>query len=230
MSQLAYTHELKNDGNFVGEAGNQPGNSSLFGDYPEFYDSQTHYPQGRLPGYTKDRIRWINTFALPLGPAGNLNVGLIGNYDSPQVFNYTTAVARTAQQTAAVTAAGYKSPPTSSTVFFGGRGTGRYNSQKSVDLGLTYSLPLFGSKIAPWVKFDMINVTNEASLITYNTTIIANPASPLGAFGLPTGYLRCGVDTAATTAGCGGALFGSAVSNASYQLTRNWQAAVGVRF
>ena len=30
-----YTHELKNDGNFVGEAGNQPGNPSVFGNCPE---------------------------------------------------------------------------------------------------------------------------------------------------------------------------------------------------
>ena len=43
-----YTIQLKNEGNFEGEAANQPGNYSIIGDRPEFYTEPRHYPCGRL--------------------------------------------------------------------------------------------------------------------------------------------------------------------------------------
>ena len=43
-----WTVQIKNHGNFEGEAGNQPGNPSVFGDYPEMYTEAQHFPYGRL--------------------------------------------------------------------------------------------------------------------------------------------------------------------------------------
>ena len=236
-SQLAYTRELNNNGNFVGEAGNQPGNSSLIGNYPEIYEPNVHIPTGRLPGYEKDRVRWLNTYDLSLSRFGALNIGLIGNYDSPLTFSYATAVPTTAIQKAAILAAGDKSAPTSTTVFFGRRGAGQFASQKSLDAALTYSLPIFSSRVAPWIKAEMTNVTNAHKLISWTTTIIQDPTSPRDPLGLPTGFLRCGLTqkdssgaTVTATAGCGGVIFGNPTSAASYQAARAYDFAVGLRF
>lgn len=42
-----YTVQLQNNGNFEGEAANQPANPSDFGDYPEILTARS-YPDGRL--------------------------------------------------------------------------------------------------------------------------------------------------------------------------------------
>jgi len=234
-TQINYTRELKNDGNFVGEAGNQPGNPSLFGDRPEMYDETLHYPTGRLPGYQKDRVRFFNTFNVPLRKFGTVDLGLIYNYDSPLTFSYTAAASLTAAQVAARNGAGggvgYKQTPSTTTVFFGERGAGTFRSSQSLDLALTYALPLFGTRFAPWVKMEMTNVTNRDALLSWNTTLIVDPNSPKEAkFGLPTGYLRCGIDTPATTTGCGNVTFGQPSASTSYQTPRQWDFAVGLRF
>ena len=237
-TQLNYTRELKNDGNFVGEAGNQPGNASLFGDRPELYDPQRHYPSGRLPGYQKDRIRWFNTLSVPLRRFGMMDLGLIYNYDSPLTFSFAAGgVPLTAAQIAARNATTYKTPPSSTTIFFGDRGTGTFRSTQSLDLAMTYSLPLFGSRVAPWVKFQMSNVTNRDAFTSWTTTVVHDPNSPKDAkFGLPTGFLRCNVDpdpldpTKKVTAGCGGATFGQATGAGNYQTPRTWDWSVGLRF
>ena len=231
QTQLDYTRELKNEGNFVGEAGNQPGNSSLFGDYPGLYDPNRHYPFGRLPGYERDRVRWLNTFTVPLSRFGRLDLGVVGNYDSPLTYNFSaSSQAFTTQQRAIITANGWQSPPSSQTLFFGALGAGQFNSAKSIDGALTYSLPIFSAKVAPWVKIEMTNITNARSLIAWNTTIVPDPNSPKDSLGLATGFLRCGVDTPATTTGCGGAIFGAATAATSYQNPRTWDWAVGFRF
>jgi len=239
-TQINYTREIKNDGNFVGEAGNQPGNASLFGDRPEIYDRNIHYPSGRLPGYQKDRIRWFNTFNVPMRKFGMLDVGLIFNYDSPLTFSYTATNPLTAAQVAARNGAGggigYKQTPSTTTIFFGERGSGTFRSQSALDLALTYSLPLLGSRVAPWVKVEMTNVTNRDALIAWNTNLIVDPDSPKEAkFGLPTGYKKCGQDNVPnTTAGCGGLSFGAPVNAVGtvqgYQAPRQWDFAVGLRF
>jgi hypothetical protein len=234
-TQLNYTREIENDGNFVGEAGNQPGNASLFGDRPEIYDESIHYPTGRLPGYQKDRIRWFNTFNIPLRKFGMVDLGMIFNYDSPLTFSYTATNALTAAQVAARNAAGggvgYKQTPSTTTIFFGERGSGTFRSQSSLDLALTYALPLFGSRVAPWVKVQMTNATNRDALLQWNTNLVVDPASPKEAkFGLPTGYLKCGIDTPASTTGCGNVTFGLPNASANYQTPRAWDFSLGLRF
>ena len=114
-------------------------------------------------------FRWFNTFSIPLRSFGAMDLGVIYNYDSPLTFSYAAAVALSAQQIAARNGAGggvgYKQTPSSTTVFFGPRGSGTFRSSQSLDLALTYSLPLFGSRIAPWVKAEMTNVTNRDALL-----------------------------------------------------------------
>jgi len=227
----------------------------LYGDYPEIYEPDRHYPIGRLPGYEKDRVRWLNTFSVGVRQYGMLDIGAIINYDSPLTFSYAAPVPRTAQQTAAVTDSTgkriYNSTPTSTTVFFGQRGAGQFASSKSLDLALTYSLPLFGSRFSTWVKGEMTNVTNQHTKTNWVTTLVADPGAPKDALGLPspgtgadgkdhTGYLKCGLPNPyvdgnpIVTAGCGGVVFGNPLNAFyapnGYQPARTWDFSLGLRF
>ena len=77
-------------------------------------------------------------------------------------------------------------------------------------------MPLFRT-LRPWVKLDVFNIFNNDKLVTWNTTVNADPNSPVDALGLPTSYVE-------------GALFGQGTSNANYPRARGWQMAVGFRF
>jgi hypothetical protein len=258
-----YTHELRNHGNFVGEAGNQPGNPSTFGDYPEIRDSARHYPDGKMPGYQKHRLRLLNNYELGLGRAGSLDVGVVFNYDSAQSYSFlATGLAISSVQSAKLTAAGYKSPPTSQTVYFNsnqyldkrpgavalhdmnggsGLGSGTFNGYHSFDFALTYSIPIVRS-IAPRVKFEVYNVTNEQDLRFFNTTVAANTTDaasvaacggpcPVDALGLPTTFRyhasRSGdptnIDASKTT-------FGLARDASDYQVPREYRVSVSLTF
>ncbi len=214
-----YTLELKNNGNFVGEAGNQPGNSSVFGDYPEIRDAARHYPDGRMPGYQKHRLRVLNNYELGFGRAGSLDIGMVFNYDSAQTYSFlATSVPISAIQTAKLTAAGYKSPPTSQTVYFGNLGDGEYNATHSFDLAFTYSIPIIRS-VSPRAKFEVYNVTNEQELRYFNTTVTANngASDPKDALGLPTTYTKA-------------AAFGTARDASDYQVPREYRVSVSLTF
>ena len=69
VTQLNYTHMLKYEGNTEGEAANQPGVTSAFGDYPEIYVQERNFPSGRLSGYQKHKLRFLMNYGLPTGSA-----------------------------------------------------------------------------------------------------------------------------------------------------------------
>jgi hypothetical protein len=214
-----YTLELRNHGNFVGEAGNQPGNPSVYGDYPEIRDAARHFPEGKMPGYQQHRLRILNNYEIGLGRAGSLDVGLVFNYDSAQTFSYlATSVPITAIQSAKLTAAGYKSPPTSQTVYFGELGDGEFNDIHAFDLAFTYSIPIVKT-VAPRVKFEVYNVTNQQELRFFNTTVTANngASDPKDALGLPTTYTKS-------------ANFGKARDANDYQIPREYRVSVSLTF
>ncbi len=68
-----------------------------------------------------------------------------------------------------------------------------------VDASVSYAVPVFRS-LAPWVKVELFNVLDNDKQIAWNTVVAADPASPLDALGLPTGYVK-------------GTNFGKATSN-----------------
>ena len=221
-----YTHELSNHGNFIGEAGNQPGNPSQFGDYPELFTPERHYPEGRMAGFTEHRFRLLNTYALGMGGFGNLDLGLIYAYDSPQVYNHAANLTGlTPQQIALRNAAGYLSTTNpGQTIYFGELGEGEFDAIHQLDLALTYGLPVFRT-LEPWIKFDVYNVLNADGLVQFDTTITANNAAtdPKDALGLPTTFTRgplYGTPTSVTTQNLAGHI----------QLPREYRIAAGIRF
>ena len=52
-----WTVQLQNEGNFEGEAANQPGNPSLYGDYPEVFTADRNFPIGRFDDFQRHKVR-----------------------------------------------------------------------------------------------------------------------------------------------------------------------------
>ena len=50
-----WTVQLQNDGDFEGEAANQPGSPSLYGDYPEVFTADRNFPIGRFDDFQRHK-------------------------------------------------------------------------------------------------------------------------------------------------------------------------------
>lgn len=189
-----YTVQLKNEGNSNVEAANQPGVSSVFGDYPEILGPalDRYLPEGRLADYQKHKVRVYGTYSQTMGRFGIVDLSPIWRIDSGQVFSYSAAgVPLTAIELARNP--GYPAnninSSTSQTLFFGQRGAGDFLGYGLLDLAATYSLPIW--KVAkPWVKVEFYNLLNNDKQIKWDTTVTADPNSPKDANGLPTGYIQ----------------------------------------
>ena len=185
---LNWTHQFKNDANFEGEGANTPGSYSLIHDRPEFYLAERHFPFGKTDDYQADKVRLYTVYDVHLGKAGTASLGGVYRYDSPLWYSLTTAnIARTPQQTALDP--GYARPPTTQTIFYGGRGVDHYESAHLVDFSLNYEVPLYKSA-APFFKAELRNAFNSQPLIGFDTTVTANNSGPRDTLGLPTEFVR----------------------------------------
>ena len=215
-----WTVQLENEGNFEGEAGNQPGNYSIIWDRPEFYTADRHYPTGRFDDYQQHRVRLYTTYDVKFGKGGTATVGALYRYDSPLTYSLlTNNVPITAQQLALNP--GYARPPTTQTLYYAARGTGEFDSSNLFDFSLYYEIPVYKSA-RPFFKAELRNAFNKQPLIGFDTTVNPDPASPKDSLGLPTGYIKAST-------------FGTAQNN--YTATaphvpqpRTYLFAVGVRF
>ena len=212
-----WTHQFKNNGNYEGEGGQALGTSAV-GDRPEIQDPR-EIATGRLAQFEANRLRAWTTYGLNFGRYGGLSAGLLWRYDSPLTFSYTAVSSRTAQSKALNP--GYHNQSNSVTLFYGDRGAGQFNSSSLFDTSLQYSLPI--SRVTPWIKFDVRNVLNSKTLISYNTSIFADPNSPKDALGYPTGYTKANPTNGVIT-------FGRPVSARSYVEPRTYLVYAGVRF
>jgi hypothetical protein len=195
-----WTVQLKNEGNFEGEAANQPGNYSIIGDRPEFYSAERHFPTGKTDDYQQHKLRLFSTYDLGLGRAGTVTLGGLYRYDSPQVYSLSAAnvpissIQRSRDP-------GYARPPTTQTLFFGGRGSAEFEASHLVDFSLFYDVPVYRD-LRPFIKAELRNAFNKQPLIGFNTTISAKNGAtdPKDDLGLPTDYTK-------------GSLFGTPVNN-----------------
>jgi len=183
-----YTMQIKNEGNFEGEAANQPGNYSIIGNQPEFYTAERHYPEGRLDQYQKHKFRLFANLDQKIGRFGRANVGLIYRYDSPIARSLTAAnVPITAIQRAKDP--GYANVPTTQTLFFGERGSYLLERSHLVDVAVNYDLPSVRTARL-WVKAEVRNAFNSQPNILADLTITPNNAGPLDANGLATEFVK----------------------------------------
>ena len=197
-----WTLQLKNNGNFEGETPTPVG--SAFGDYAEMLSLERSAPDGRLDDFQRSKIRMWGDYRAELGRYGSFTIAPIYRYNSARAYSLIL----NGQPLTSVQLAnnpGYAGMPTQQ-VFFGERGSQSFKGFSMLDLAATYAVPVWRSA-QPWVKFEMFNVLNNQTLIAWDTTITADPASARDEFGLPTGYLE-------------GPRFGQATSNLHYPTPR----------
>ena len=217
-----WTVQLENDGNFEGEAANNPAVPSLIGDYPEIYVAERSFPIGRLDDFQRHKVRvWAN-YSFDMHQFGRLDVAPLYRYNSARTFSLTAAsVALTAAQTASNP--GYVRLPASQPIFFGARGSQEFADYALFDLGATYAVPVWDS-LRPWVKLEVLNLFNNQQLIAWDTAVTADLNGAKDANGLPVNYIA-------------GPNFGKGTSNAHYARPRQgmdggrtFLLAAGVRF
>jgi hypothetical protein len=218
-----YTLQLENHGNFEGEATNQPANSSDFADFTPMLTERS-YPDGRLNDFQRSKLRLFAVYNQSLGRAGTVTIGPVWRYNSGQTYSlFSNGVPLSAIQLARNP--GYAKLPGggSQTLYYGERGSESFAGYGLVDLAATYEIPIWRT-VRPWMKFELYNLFNNNKLINWITQVSPDPASPLDANGLPTGFIRA-------------ATFGTAINNASYPRPipgvdggRTFQMAMGLRF
>lgn len=185
-----YTLQLRNHGNFEGEGANTPGVSSLVGDYPEILVESRNYPTGRLNDFQRHKLRVWAIYNQGLGRFGSVDIAPILRVNSGLTYSLTaTGVPLSSVQLARNP--GYARLPGSGsqTLYFGPRGSGEFPGFALFDLAFTYSIPVFRS-VSPWVKAEVLNVTNNQKIVQFDTTVNPDPNSPLDENGLPTGFIR----------------------------------------
>jgi hypothetical protein len=185
-----WTVQLRNQGNFEGEAANTPAISSSIGDYPEMLVPERNYPEGRLNDFQRHKVRLWAIWNQPLGRFGSVDIAPIFRIDSGTTYSlFATGVDLSEVQLARNP--GYAQLPGGGeqTLFFGERGSETFPSYALMDLAVNYSVPVFRT-LSPWIKAEILNVTNNDKVIQFNTTVNPDPNSPLDANGLPTGFIR----------------------------------------
>ena len=213
-----YTVQLKNDGNFEGEAANQPGLELGFRRLPggvargAAISPLAGSPASSVTSCGSGPLTWSASAGW-----GTWTSGWSYRYDSPLSFSYVaTGVPLTDIQEAALDGL-CQHAVDRRTLFFGGRGGQLFpNGSHLFDLAATYSLPILRS-LRPYVKLDMRNVFNRTPLISYDTTVDPDFDGPLDSLGLPTEFVR-------------GPNFGQATGTDDYPLPREFRVSVGFRF
>lgn len=224
IAQLNYTHMLKYEGNSEGENTNQPGVTSVFGDFPEIYVEDRNFPSGRLLGYQKHKLRFLLNFGIPT-KFGNFALGGIYNFDSGTPYSFIAA-GEDLSDIQLGRDPGYQNPPVQQDIYFGGRGSQLFGDIHRVDLALNYEIPVWKT-LAPYLKFSVFNVLGADDLVTHGTGITPCrpenagttrcPTAPVDANGIPTTFTR-------------NATFGTARSVASHQRAREFLISGGIRF
>src|SRR5581483_3117691 len=188
-----YTLQMRNKGNASGEAANQPGLSSTFGDFPEILGPaiDRYQPYGNLADFQRHKLRVYGTYTQKMGRFGAIDMSPIWRVDSGRTFSYTAASVPLSSIELARNP-GYPvndiNSNTALNLNFGDRGIGQFAGYGVLDFAATYTIPVWRS-LRPWIKAEMYNVLNNQKLIAWDTTVTADPNSPKDANGLPTGYI-----------------------------------------
>jgi Carboxypeptidase regulatory-like domain len=219
-----WTVQLKNEGDFEGEASNQPGNPTLFGDYPEVFSPERNFPIGRFDDFQRHKVRLWGIYNLSTGRFGGLDLSALWKYNSGLAYSLVaTGVPLSAEQLARDP--GYANVPNggSQNLFFGERGIETFSGYALVDLGVNYSIPVW-RRVRPYAKFELLNAFNNQKLIGFDRTVLPDNAGPKDELGLPLNYIE-------------GPNFGKATRNLDYPTWRpgfdggrTFQFAFGMRF
>ncbi len=222
-----YTLQLRNQGGFAGEATNQPGIPSIYGNFPEIFGPALDRlaPDGRLDNFQRHKLRVYGSVSRSLGRLGSVDVSPMWRVNSGGVYSLTASIPVPAVQLARNPGypvndirAGLRE-----TIFFGERGASDFAGYGVMDLAASYNLAMWRSA-RPWFKFEAYNLFQNQKLIAWDRTVSATAAGPLDINGIPTDYTK-------------GPRFGQATAGTHYPQPylgqpggRAFRMAFGVRF
>lgn len=213
-----WTVQLKNEGNYEGEASGQPGLVSIIGDYPEAMDEARHFPMGRLSSFQRHRIRFWSIYDVALGDTwGDLQFSGLIRVESARVYSLRALESPLSPtQEAIIFDLGYPDIPSNPDLYFGERGSEDFAGFGALDLSVNYNIPLW-RQLRPWIKIDIFNALNNDKLITWNTNVSPDFEGPVDELGLPTTFVE---DPS----------FGEAQSSFDFPAPRTFRVSVGFRF
>ncbi len=239
-----YTYsELK--GNIVGETGGN-GPVSTGGDefYPEYFGFAQNRPVGFLGQDQTHKARLYASVDLPTF-LGNFNVSALQRFDSGTPYSIAGTINPTFNanfygtgQPGGIVNPGYVSAQTSVGYFFSDRGEFRFDDVSATDLALNYNTnPSWLRGLNVFVQGEVINVFNEDTLTSFDTSIITavnNPAAcganPSGAGCLKRFNPFAGDTPVEGTHFRKGPNFGKATASSQYQLPLTYRVSAGLRF
>jgi hypothetical protein len=188
-----YTAQLRNEGNFPGEAANQPGVPSIYGNYPEIFGPALNrlLPNGRFDNFQRHKLRVFAIYNQSLGRFGSVDVSPLWRVNSGGVYSLTASIAVPAVQRARNPGypAGDFGAAARETVFFGERGAYDLKGYGVMDLAASYNIAIWRT-LRPWFKIEIYNLFNNTKQIGWDRTVTANAASALDANGIPTEYVQ----------------------------------------
>jgi hypothetical protein len=188
-----YTLQLRNHGNFAGERAGVPGDSSIYGNFPEIYGPALDrlLPEGRLDNFQRHKLRVYGTYGQSLGRFGSVDVTPLWRVNSGAVYSHTISAATPAALLA--NNPGYVASDVSAasrqTVFFGERGAYNFKGYGVMDLAATYNLAVWRS-LRPWFKVEVFNMLNNQKMIAWDRTVTADATSALDANGYRTDFVN----------------------------------------
>jgi hypothetical protein len=188
-----YTVQLRNHGNFQGEAANQPGIPSAYGNFPEIFGPAYDrlVPEGRLDNYQQHKLRVFGIYTQRLGRLGSVDVAPLWRVNSGGVYSLTASVPVTAAQLARNP--GYPAADITSTtrqtVYFGDRGEHEFAGYGVMDLAAQYNIAVWRS-LRPWFKVEVYNLFDNQKLIAWDRTVSVPAGSPVDANGIATTYVQ----------------------------------------
>src|SRR5258705_451549 len=150
-----YTLQVKDHGNFAGEAAGVPGAQSIYGDFPEIYAPALDrlMPYGRPYSFHRHKMRAYGTYTQSMGRFGSVDLSPIWRVNSGRVFSLTAATPVPAAQLARNP--GYPTndvnPAVRAAVFFGDRGPYFFNGYGGSGFAASYAIPVWKSA-APCFK------------------------------------------------------------------------------
>ena len=210
-------------GNYVGEDTGGPATLDLL-DYPEYRRESWNYPTGDLNSDQRHKLRaWMN-WRVPMAQRwGNLSVGLLERADSGYAYSANATVVVTPY----VPNPGYLTPPASLNYYFGGRGAYGTDPVTRTDLALNYTFHLRAHGPGPelFLRAVSFNLFNQAVVTAANSTVLtSDTSSALQPFNP---FTQTPVEGANWIKGSS---CGLPVGASSYQQTRSFNVAVGIRF
>lgn len=226
MVDGSYTAQLRNHGNYEGEAPNQPGIPSLAFDYPEVLDAQRNFPEGRLAGFQRHKIRVLSSYNQPLGRLGAADIGFIWRYNSGAPYSDVTGNADLSDfQIERAAALGYANQPGGGgqDIYYGPRGNHLFPGFALADLSVSYAVPVWRT-VRPYIRAEVLNIFNNQKQIGFDTTLEPNWDGPVDALGIPTTFTK-------------GTRYGQATAETDYPTWRSgltggrtYLVALGLRF